>query len=230
MPDRDSPQPSRQPDVSPSPGFRLIPARTTYLEMLRDEVPDPPAPPPGWSVSRWRRPPLAEYRALFSAVGGEWGWAGRLLLGDEELRATLDDPSTEVYRLRRGSRVAGFSELCRRPEGQVEIVYFGLAPGFIGRGLGGFLLRWTIHRAWRGPGRRSRSANAATRRLWLHTCDHDHPSALAIYRRAGFHVYDERLEMSAYPEAFVERRSTGLVRSGRPPVSGSGAGKRPGRA
>jgi ribosomal protein S18 acetylase RimI-like enzyme len=230
MRDPDSPRPLPPPDQSPPPGFRLIPARTTYLEMLRDEVPDLPAPPPGWTVSRWHRPPLQEYRALFSAVGGEWGWAGRLLLGDEELRATLDDPATEIYRLRRGPRVAGFSELCRRPDGQVEIVYFGLSPEFIGRGLGGFLLRWTIHRAWQARGRGPRSANVATRRVWLHTCDHDHPSALAIYRRAGFHVYDERVEMSAYPEAFVERRSRELARSGRPPLSGSGAGRRPGRA
>lgn len=175
--------------------------RTTYLEMLRTEVPDEPDAPAGCSVGRWERPPLDEYRALFAAVGGEWGWTGRLLPNDGELRALLDDPSIEIYRLRLGSRAAGFAELERGAEGQVEIVYFGLAPEFIGRGLGGFLLRWTIHRAWQG------AAGEPTRRLWLHTCEFDHPGALAVYQKAGFRVYDERTEMQPYPEAFLGGRA-----------------------
>jgi GNAT superfamily N-acetyltransferase len=192
--------PSGQPPVPP--GQVLVPVRTTYLQMLRNEAPELPAPPPGCTVARWRRPQADAYRSLFSAVGGEWGWTGRLLIGEAELRALLDDHLIEIYRLRHGSRIAGFVELDRRVPGQVEIVYFGLTPEFIGRGLGGLFLRWAIHRAWRGGGRGGRPA---TERVWLHTCDYDHPSALAVYRKAGFLVYDEWVELEPYPEAHLAR-------------------------
>jgi GNAT superfamily N-acetyltransferase len=195
-------------DHSPSPplGYRVVPARTTYLEMLRNEVPDRPVAPAGCSVELWRRPPPDEYRALFLAVGGEWGWTDRLLLGEDELRALLDDPSVEIVRLSCGGRVAGFAELERQADGEVEIVYFGLAPEFIGRGLGGFLLRWTINRAWRSGDPDGGPGTPETRRLWLHTCEFDHPGAAAVYQKAGFRIYDEQIEMQPYPEAFLDGR------------------------
>ena len=59
--------------------------------------------------------------------------------------------------------------------------YFGLFPAFIGKGLGKYLLAWALDRAW--------SFNP--RRVWVHTCDLDHPAALPNYLRAGFTVYDE---------------------------------------
>jgi GNAT superfamily N-acetyltransferase len=196
-------------DAELPPGYRLVPVRTTYLEMLRNEDPVEPEAPAGCSVELWERPPLDEYRALFRAVGGEWGWTGRLLLSDGELRELLDHPGIEIHRLICGSRPAGFAELDRRVPGEVEIVYFGLAPEFIGRGLGGFLLRWTVQRAWQGredgvvdgPG----GPAASTRRVWLHTCEFDHSGAVAVYKKAGFHMFDERTEMEPYPEAFLAK-------------------------
>ena len=62
------------------------------------------------------------------------------------------------------------------PEKGTEIAYFGLMPRFIGQGLGGWLLRKAIARAWEGE----------SRRIWLHTCTLDHPSALPNYLRHGF--------------------------------------------
>jgi len=186
---------------SPPPGFALISVRTTSLEMLANTVPSAPETPAGCEVVRWVRPPADEYRALFTAVGGPWGWAGRLLMTDAELAATLNDDRIEIWRLMCDSRVAGFAEMDRRVPGETEIVYFGLEPEFIGRGLGSFLLRWTIHHVWTelpaGPDA------TATRRLWLHTCDQDGPTALAVYRKAGFRVFDEHVGMEAYPEDFV---------------------------
>ncbi len=190
------------------PGCTPVPVRTTYLEMLRNEVPEEPVAPAGCAAARWDRPPLDEYRALFLAVGGEWGWTGRLLLSDEELRALLDDPAIAIYRLSCDGRVAGFAEMERQADGEVEIVYLGLSPEFIGRGLGSFLLRWAIHRAWR-----SEDPNAGpTRRVWLHTCEYDHPGALDVYRKAGFRVYKAQVELQPYPDPFLAR-----VRSARTP-------------
>ena len=191
-------------DAAP-PGYQLISVRTTYLEMLRNRVPDAPATPEGWTVRRWVNAPLDEYRGLFAQVGGDWGWTGRLLLGDQELRELLDDKWIEVYRLKRGSEVAGFIELDRRTSGQVEIVYFGLKGEYMRQGLGGFLLRWAIHKAWQPvqiPGWEAETAE----RLWLHTCDQDHPRALAMYQKAGFQIYHEETGLELYPSSFEQAK------------------------
>jgi ribosomal protein S18 acetylase RimI-like enzyme len=77
---------------------------------------------------------------------------------------------------------AGYYELDAGPRGDVEILYFGLLPAFIGRGWGGHLLTHAIRRAWAlGAGR-----------VILNTCSLDHPAALAAYQARGFVV--ERVE------------------------------------
>jgi RimJ/RimL family protein N-acetyltransferase len=178
-------------------GYVYVPVRTTYLEMARPaKEPAAPVRPPGCGVRCWENPPLDEYRRLFRDVGGPWGWTGRLLLDDVELRAVLSDPATEVWRLHTGAEVAGFIELDGRVEGEVEIAYFGLRPDFIGRGLGGYLLRWAVHHVW---------SRDRIQRFWLHTCDYDHPQALRVYERAGFRVYDEHTGPEAYPADHVAR-------------------------
>jgi GNAT superfamily N-acetyltransferase len=189
------------------PGFVVVPVRTTHLEMLANAAPAVPETPPQCEVSRWVRPPLDEYRALFTSVGGPWGWAGRLLLGDDELAAIVGDDRIEIWRLEVESDVAGFVELDRRVPGEVEIVYFGLTPEFIGRGLGGFLLRWAINHAWTTPDLDPGAARM--RRLWLHTCDYDHPAALSVYVKAGFRVYCEHAGLEAYPQAHIARLARG---------------------
>lgn len=177
------------------PGYKMIPVRTVYLEMTRPPLTKQPKPPPGCIVRRWRRPPLRSYRSLFAAVGGKWGWSGRLIMSDLELRKTIQAETTEVFKLKWNSETAGFVELDRRGPGGTEITYFGLLPEFIGRGLGKFLLDWTIHRTWR----------ARPSLLWLHTCEHDHPGAMFVYLKAGFQVFDEKVEMHPYPEDFLRK-------------------------
>ena len=191
------------------PDYAFVTVRTTHLEMLENAVPVAPEAPPSCAVERMIRPPLDEYRALFLAVGGEWGWTGRLLMTDAELAALLDDDRIEIWRLVSGpgsnTQIAGFIELDRRVPGDVEIVYFGLTPEFIGRGLGGFLLRWAIHRSWTSAGPDS---DAPTKRLWLHTCDFDSPAALPFYKKAGFQICEETEGPEAYPEAHIAGRKS----------------------
>lgn len=181
----------------------MIPVRTTYLEMRSRPQTEPVALPPGCAVERWEKPGLAEYRGLFSAVGSEWGWSGRLIMKQGELKAILHAGTTEVYRLLCGGHVAGFAELDRGiagPNGprrgdQAEISYFGLLPAYIGHGLGRFFLDWTTRRAWEGD----------TERVWLHTCEYDHPRALAAYLKAGFSIFAEKTEMQAYAHEFMRK-------------------------
>ncbi len=181
------------------PGYVMVQARTTYLEMLENSVVEPPEAPAGCEMRLWRRPPPGQYRELFSAVGGPWGWSGRLLMTDVQLRAVLDDDRIEVWRLYRDETLAGFIELDRRVPGEVEIVYFGLLPELVGRGLGSFALRTAIHHVW------TAGEAGPIRRLWLHTCDYDSPTALAFYQKAGFRIYDEHSGPEAYPAEHIAR-------------------------
>jgi len=63
----------------------------------------------------------------------------------------------------------------------VEIAYFGLLPEYIGRGLGGALLASAIENAW--------AWSPTPSRVWVHTCNRDHPNALANYQARGFKIY-----------------------------------------
>jgi GNAT superfamily N-acetyltransferase len=58
-----------------------------------------------------------------------------------------------------------------------------LLPEFIGRGLGGALLTSAIEEAW------FRRDGIAPRRVWVHTCNRDHPQALTNYQARGMIVY-----------------------------------------
>jgi GNAT superfamily N-acetyltransferase len=185
----------RPPYLPLPPGYTVVPVRTTYLEMRIRPQTEPLAIPPGCAVERWEKPGTADYRELFTTVGGPWGWSGRLIMTEEECRAVIQAKTTEVHRLRCDGVTAGFVELERSVPGQAEIAYFGLLPGFIGKGLGKFLLDWAIRLGWQGN----------TERVWLHTCQYDHAGALAVYRRAGFSPYDERIEMQPYADEFLGR-------------------------
>jgi GNAT superfamily N-acetyltransferase len=169
---------------------RRIETLVTYLEM-RAPPARPPRPAPRFDleIRLARRPTVSFYRYLYAAVGEPWTWTVRRCLSDAELQAILCDPRVEVNVLWVGGVPAGYAELDRRAPPDIELAYFGLMPEFIGQGLGGYLLDWAIHHAWR----------MRPRRLWLHTCDLDHPSALDVYRHSGFRIYHRRTSTQELP-------------------------------
>jgi GNAT superfamily N-acetyltransferase len=158
--------------------------QTTYLEMLSRPERFVPPPREGLAVVHARRPTVAYYRFLYDAVGLDYDWTSRKKLSDAELTALLNDPRLEVHVLMAEGVPAGFAELDRRTEGEIELVQFGLMSEFIGQGLGRFFLQWAIDRAW----------SYQPRRFWLHTCTKDHPAALPNYLNAGFAVYKEEVK------------------------------------
>jgi len=153
--------------------------KTMYLEMVTHSQRSVPAPVDGLAVIHAVRPTLAYYRFLYDAVGRDWDWTSRKKLSGAELAQIIHDPRVEVHVLFAAGVPAGFAELDRRTEGEIELKQFGLMPEFIGRGLGRYFLQWTIDRAW----------SYRPKRLWLHTCNLDHPAALPNYQKAGFTVY-----------------------------------------
>ena len=163
---------------------RSVLVTVTYLEMTS---PAQRRGAPGWpepvTIQRAERPTLSFYRWLYDTVGADWDWYVRRRLSDDALAAIIHDDAVEVHVLYVRGVPAGYVEFDRRVEGEVEIAYFGLMPDWIGRGFGPALLAWALERAW----------SCGPRRVWLHTCSLDHPKALAVYRRAGFEVYDREV-------------------------------------
>ena len=155
-------------------------ATRTYLEMP-DRAAFRPAPvaAAGLSVARVERPDASLWRYLYTEVGRQYRWFDRLSWSDAEAQAYLDDPAVSLWLATIDGATAGYFELRREPEGSFEIVYFGLLPGFTGRGLGGQLLNEAVTRAW----------DAGAQRVWLHTCTFDHPAAIPNYVSRGFTVF-----------------------------------------
>lgn len=144
-------------------------------------------------LERWAAPVDRErYRALFRQIGAPWLWRGRLILNDAELAAILDSQTTEVHVAARRDGVAvGLLELDFAVPGEVEIAYFGLVPGMTGHGHGGWLMAHAMRLGWR----------AGITRMWVHTCDLDHPGALGFYQRQGFVAFERGVEIYEDPRA-----------------------------
>ena len=167
----------------------VVPVTVTYLEMRAPPAEPAPPAPPGVTVAHLVAPSVERYRELYNAVGHDWYWVDRLRMPDAALREMLEDPRVEVQVLRVDGREAGYAELDRSEPGEVRLMYFGLMPGFIGRGLGRWFLRWAVDRAWsHAPGR-----------VWVDTCTLDHPRALANYLDAGFRRFGERVKQVEIP-------------------------------
>lgn len=144
------------------------------------------------SVERERPISAPQYRHLYAAVGHAWHWRDRDAWSDAQLQAQLDQPDVHVFVMRVGGEIAGYVELQRHAAGDVEIVYFGLVPAFIGLGLGAHLLTVAIEEA----------ASIGATSVWLHTCSLDHPAALANYQARGFvpfRVEQYETELAGHP-------------------------------
>ncbi|MEE1829850.1 GNAT family N-acetyltransferase [Streptomyces sp. SP17KL33] len=130
-------------------------------------------------------------RFLYASVGGDVLWIDRLSWSYERWREHLERPGVETWVAYDRGTPAGYVELEPQDGGVVEIVYFGLIPGFRGRRIGGHLLSYGTARAWdlaeRWP------ELPPTKRVWLHTCSRDGEHAMANYLRRGFALFDTKV-------------------------------------
>jgi GNAT superfamily N-acetyltransferase len=142
-------------------------------------------------------PDVAFYRYLYTSIGRPWRWRDQLYQTDEEIEALLLNPGTSVHVVYVEGAPAGYIELVQHQEGptgrffSTEIVYFGLKPNYVDRGLGKHLLSHGIAYAW----------NKGTQRLWVHTCNLDSPHVLNTYIKRGFKIY--RVEKQPMPELYL---------------------------
>ncbi|WP_193180805.1 GNAT family acetyltransferase [Nisaea sediminum] len=174
----------------PAPDWQAGECTTTviHLEMLSRPARGPASPPDigrRIALERMAVPSVRFYRYLYDGVGGDWTWVSRRIMDDTTLKCVLEREGAEYYLLTVDGEPAGYCELERGADGgEVELSYFGLLPDFIGIGVGRYFIDAAIDLAWRPE----------ARRVWVHTCDLDHPRALGNYMRAGFVPYGREIE------------------------------------
>ena len=138
-------------------------------------------------------------RFLYQLVGKPWGWVDKLSWTDDEWKAFAETDNLRTWVAYCEGSPAGYYELERQEDGNVEIAYMGLAPKFIGKGFGGYLLSHAIKSAWDWDG---------TKRVWVHSCTLDHPGALGNYKARGMKVYRETAEKTPENNVTGERCQT----------------------
>ncbi|MBT4798689.1 MAG: GNAT family N-acetyltransferase [Verrucomicrobia bacterium] len=117
---------------------------------------------------------------FYREVGGDWQWVDRLNWTDNQWEKWVSRENLRTWIARLGTEAAGYVEMEIQEGGNIEIVYFGLLPLMIGKGIGGGVLSLAIREAWKIKG---------TQRVWLHTCSEDHPHALGNYEKRGFRLF-----------------------------------------
>jgi GNAT superfamily N-acetyltransferase len=167
----------------------------TFLEMrVRPHLKPVPEPKGRFALMRAVEPPVHFYRYLYEFIGRDYAWVRRLSWTDAEIAEIVHDAGVEIYVLYVAGVPAGIGELDFRDRSNVELVYFGLMPNYIGRGLGAFFLQRLIDLTWdRNP-----------ERFHMQTCTLDHPRALPLYQRNGFAPYAQTTEKLTIPESMAQ--------------------------
>lgn len=165
-----------------------VPAVVTYLEMSAPAMPQAKPFPDGVTASQDRLA-VADYRALFRAVGAPWLWSSRLVMDESRLAQILAADTTELWVVRKGNALTGIVELDFQDGGDCELAYFGIVKAATGQGLGGPMMALAQSRAFARD----------IRRFYVHTCNWDDPRALAFYQRAGFRPYKMMVEVFPDP-------------------------------
>lgn len=157
------------------------PLITTYLEMRSQDRLRPKHADARFQVREKTERDWRFNRDLYFRVGEKWEWIDKRPWTTEQWKEYATAPELRSFAGYYDDLLAGYYELRRDTDGGVEIAYFGLLPEFIGRGLGGALLTSAIEQAWR------MQPNPSC--VWVHTCNRDHPEALANYQARGMIVY-----------------------------------------
>ncbi|WP_426416450.1 GNAT family N-acetyltransferase [Aestuariirhabdus sp. LZHN29] len=157
---------------------------TTYLQMTSPgQLQEKTNPDPEFSISEIEIPQPEFNRFLYQYIGGPWEWTDKLVWNDEQWKQWVEESGVRSWVAYRHGAISGYYEL-QKVGVEVEIAYIGLAPHAIGTGVGGYLLSHAIGNAW----------NMGAERVWVHTCNLDHPAALANYKARGMIPYREETE------------------------------------
>ena len=127
----------------------VMPTKVTtyYLEIVEPSPLVPARMPDEPLEIRQAEIPLPELnRFLYVAVGRDWHWRERLSWSRERWLAYMGRPDLETWVAYVRGTPAGYYEQELQPNGNAEIVNFGMLPEFVGRGFGGPLLVHAVER------------------------------------------------------------------------------------
>jgi ribosomal protein S18 acetylase RimI-like enzyme len=157
---------------------------TFYLEMTTPEALIKKAVVEELKISECEVKQYSFNKFLYQFIGESWQWLDKLSWSNEQWKNFAENDNLRTWVAYLNGSPAGYFEL-QKIEGDVEILYFGLAPAFIGKGYGGYLLSHALKSAWAWQG---------AKRVWVHTCTLDHPGALQNYKARGMSIYKEEID------------------------------------
>ena len=159
--------------------------KTTYrMEMSRPGDFNPKEGGPDLDVIRVEHPYGELSKFMHTLVGHPWRWGGHRGWRQQQWDEYCTQPGFEMWLALHEGTPVGYAEMVKHENGTVQIKTMGLAPGFVGKGLGGPLLSAVVKRAW----------ELTETTVWLSTCSHDHPKAKDNYEARGFKVVEAREE------------------------------------
>ncbi len=167
-----------------------IDVTTTYLEMTSPEHFRPKfMVGDNVVVRKVGLPTPAINHFFFTNVGRPWRWYSRLEWNAEDWQKQVTRAGVSTWIGYIQDTPFGYFELEQKGD-HTEIVFLGLLPQFIGKGLGGGFVSEAINVSWW----------AKPDRVWLHTCSLDHPAALKNYLARGFVIYKEETKTEKIPD------------------------------
>ncbi len=157
----------------------------TYLEMTAPHQLRP-ARPAAADVDLLRvGPDLTEsYARAANRVAAPHGWTS-LDWSPARWDAFFAWYDLRAWLIRANGEPVGVLAMAGQPDGNVEILTFGLVPEMVGQGVGGHALTMSVRIAWNSVD----DDLAPVRRVWLHTSSLDHPHARRNYRARGFRPF-----------------------------------------
>jgi len=175
----------------------MNPTLIHYLQMLAPSDLRPKvSQDPYFKVWELKQPQWQMNQCLYRWVGSPWHWRDKLPWQEDQWSAYVHDPTLRTFVLYHLGHVAGYYELKHHDSQGVEIAIFGLIPSYQGRGFGGALLTHALEQAW------AWHAN----RVWVHTCDLDHPHAIQNYEARGMQCYRQERPL---PQKTAEKSAQG---------------------
>jgi ribosomal protein S18 acetylase RimI-like enzyme len=168
--------------------------KTTYLEMNSPEKLRCPIRVPSrveqLHLARTTCP--AACAAMFSTVGRPFYWEiDRFGWTRNQWAAHLSSQDVAAFFFAIGQdEKIGYVETKKHSDAKVEIVYFGLAPEYVGKNLGGHALSLIVKKVFEN----------GCPAVWLHTCSLDHVAALGNYYSRGFEFVKEEHTDWSLPE------------------------------
>jgi len=137
---------------------------------------------PSFCVRAIDPPNFEKNQHFYLEVGKAYSWHERRNWSQADWREYSTQQNLVTYVASAKNKEVGYFELFKLGS-DVELIYFGLLPEAVGLGYGSAMLSQAIQNAW------CLLSGLEDGRLWVHTCNFDHPNALGNYQRSGFTLY-----------------------------------------